>query len=100
MGTIRAINPHRRRTSQRIALSNQSDQSLAKASGRTSLIARTVRQIVGGMRCCPIDTIRRESRRSGWRSRGIRQAPRQRPGLNRVCAGNRTDCACFAVTGA
>ncbi len=55
MGTIRAIKPHRRRMARRIAQGNQSNQSLTKARGRTSLIARTVRQIVGGIPIGPMN---------------------------------------------
>ena len=55
MGTIRAINPHRRRIARWIAPSNQSDQSFLGFSGRAKSVARIGRGIVGGIPTGPMN---------------------------------------------
>ena len=65
MGTIRSIIPHRRRMAQRIAPSNQSDQSFFGSFGRTKSIASIGLGIVDGIPIGPINATNRESRRSG-----------------------------------
>ena len=55
IGSIRAIHSHRRRTSRRIAPSNQSNQSFLRLFGRTNSIASISRWIVGGIPIGPMN---------------------------------------------
>lgn len=55
MGTIRAINPHRRKTSRRIARSNRSDQSFPMSFGRTNSATCIGRGIVDGIPIGPMN---------------------------------------------
>ncbi len=55
MGTIRAINPHHRRMAQRIAPSNQSNQSFLRSFGRTNSANSIGRGIVGGIPIGPMN---------------------------------------------
>ena len=95
MGSIRAIHSHHRKTSRRIAPSNQSNQSFLRLFGRTHSIASIGHGIVGGMHCCPINTIHHESRRSGWHSRGLPQASQRRPRLE-LCKCRESDRLCVS----
>ena len=55
IGSVRAIHSHRRRTSRRIAPSNQSNQSFLRLFGRTNSIASISRWIVGGIPIGPMN---------------------------------------------